>query len=506
MTFATLAAALLLIFFTRLGLPVIEQDEGILLVYPDLVLRGLVPNRDFATLYTPAAIWSVAAAFWLFGASVAVERSVGFLFQVALLAAVVRMGGRIGPLACLLAGIGTCTAIALLPTPGAFSVLGGLAAGMWALAAGHKALLGPEKDGARWATVSGILAGVALLFRQDVGVIAIASASLLTLSARPAAARRVSLYFSGVAIGLIPLAVHAAMAGPGALYENYVIDVLRNAPGRAMPLRLANVSLLLILNAAIAASATGLWLLKVPRHEAVLTSSLAVFALGLLPSALQRADQWHVAYVSAAALPIAILTGSMLMRALAERDARNGKGAVGLRLPKFAWTVIIPFASLLWLAAIFLKGPPFDLPAPSHRLGSAIGGARPILVARERAQELGRVLASASKLPSGSSLFIGPQDLRRTNYGDTMLYFALPEIRPGAYYLEMNPGVANRPGSRLAADIARADYLLLTSQYDRWDEPNDSSRPGDARPGDIVRRLFCEQQRIGRYTLLERCR
>ena len=45
-------------------------------------------------------------------------------------------------------------------------------------------------------------------------------------------------------------------------------------------------------------------------------------------------------------------------------------------------------------------------------------------------------------------LFVGPEDLRRTFYSDTFLYFLLPRFTPGSFYLEMDPGVSDTPRIR----------------------------------------------------------
>jgi hypothetical protein len=37
-----------------------EFDEGIVMVYPEQMLKGLVPNRDFFTLYPPGNYWIIA--------------------------------------------------------------------------------------------------------------------------------------------------------------------------------------------------------------------------------------------------------------------------------------------------------------------------------------------------------------------------------------------------------------------------------------------------------------
>ena len=55
------------------------MEEGFMLVFPELVLDGEVPNRDFLHLYGPGSLWVLAAVFEIFGVSLAAERIVGLL-------------------------------------------------------------------------------------------------------------------------------------------------------------------------------------------------------------------------------------------------------------------------------------------------------------------------------------------------------------------------------------------------------------------------------------------
>jgi hypothetical protein len=105
---------------------------------------------------------------------------------------------------------------------------------------------------------------------------------------------------------------------------------------------------------------------------------------------------------------------------------------------------------------------------------------------------------------SGDRLFVGPADLRRTNYNDTFLYHMLPQLRPATYFLEMNPGSANRPNSRLASDIRTADWLILNRAYDNWLEPNSSSRNGSDESNAVVRAEFTLCDEFGDYLLFRR--
>ena len=95
-------------------------------------------------------------------------------------------------------------------------------------------------------------------------------------------------------------------------------------------------------------------------------------------------------------------------------------------------------------------------------------------------------------------------DLRRTNYNDTFLYYLLPRLTPATYFLEMNPLSANRPGSRLGADVLSADWLILDHRLDEWNEPNESSRFGPDAPNQVVQSNFELRVQQGFYDIYRR--
>ena len=121
------------------------------------------------------------------------------------------------------------------------------------------------------------------------------------------------------------------------------------------------------------------------------------------------------------------------------------------------------------------------------------------------AHETAALLDKITKLAlPGQRLFVGPADLRRTNYNDTFIYYLLPQLTPATYFLEMNPLSANRPGSRLAGDIRSADWLVLDHRLDQWNEPNDSRRFGSNEPNEVVQSYFELSARQGSYDLYRR--
>ena len=66
----------------------------------------------------------------------------------------------------------------------------------------------------------------------------------------------------------------------------------------------------------------------------------------------------------------------------------------------------------------------------------------------------------------------------------------MSQLRPATYYLEMNPGSTNAPGSRLADDVEKADWLVLDRSWDNINEPNRSSEFGSDVPNQVVRTKF----------------
>ena len=101
----------------------------------------------------------------------------------------------------------------------------------------------------------------------------------------------------------------------------------------------------------------------------------------------------------------------------------------------------------------------------------------------------------------GQRLFVGPGDLRLTNYCDTYIYYLEPQLIPATYFLEMNPGSANAPRSRLAADIATADWIVLNRRWDFINESNTSIRFGSSDPVRVVREQFDYWWQTGSYLL-----
>jgi hypothetical protein len=127
---------------------------------------------------------------------------------------------------------------------------------------------------------------------------------------------------------------------------------------------------------------------------------------------------------------------------------------------------------------------------------------------KDRAEAANLVIAEAARVSKpGQRLFVGPVNLRKTPYSDAYLYYMLPRLIPGTYYIEMDPGMANTEDSGLDRELAASDVVILSAIWDDWDEPNDSRKVGSDKAEQVLARDFCQVgSYLDLYRLYQRCR
>lgn len=469
------------------------MDEGMVLVYPERILEGDFPIRDFESLYGPGNYLVLAGVYATLGTDIDTERAIGFLYRLLIIAGVFAAASRWGALAG--AGCALISAIMLsLVHPTAFSWTGAIAAAIW----GVTFLDSAASRNSRWkAFAGGLLLGVAVLYRWDLGIAVVLSAAVILWRQRG----QIVPALSGFVIANLPYVWLAALVGPIPLIERLLLDPINHIDeGRRLPfasLGTEQRSLAVILVASVAILIVSGLIKMIRDRDQRFVLALGLLSLGLLPQALHRADTVHLLFV--ACIPLALVP----LAALVHRQ-----GAI----------VAIP-AVLMTVAILFLVAPD-EVAAPAfttadRALGQAPpepsfearrGGRHFPLPSFELAGEVQAVLREldANSEP-GDRLFVGPMDLRRTNYNDTFIYHLTPELEPATYFLEMNPGTANREGSRLAEDLSTADIIVLTAHYDSWDEPNASRFPGSTEPLGILRSRFCQVAQHGGYSVWVVC-
>jgi hypothetical protein len=469
-----------------------EMDEGAVNAYAERVLDGAVPHRDFLTFYGPANPWVVAGAFALFGESVGVERAVGMLYRILILLALFALGRRLGGLAggVLAAAItGTLMAEEVI---WAYASYGAMAFGLVGLAVlVRSATATPSRRADVLLVAAGVASGCALLMRFDFApAVVLSSLPILALASRYVRAR----YASGFLATLVVLAVHLAIVGPERI-ARLVGDLRASGPARYLQRQTVwefPGNLLLAANCLtalfIVTGAILIWRYRA-QFEPRVVLAIGLFNIAFLPLTIARMDPLHIRPYAVVPLSLAPALALFIV------------SKVGRAIPRLGTAISVLVVAAVALAVFYYGRYDYDYlrsvrGVPSGYRGFYDDDSFGARVVVERARRVTR---------PGESLFVGPEDLRRTNYGPTYMYFLLRDLEPASYYMEMNPKTANRRGSGLATELRRADWLILTSEWDNWDEANASSEYGSPAPNKVVDELFCVRLESGQYRLYERC-
>ena len=194
-------------------------DEGVIVLAAERIIQGEAPYRDFWTLYTPGQFWTVAGLFEVFGTNLLVERlwdvtvRAGIVLMVFLIVA--RLKNR--PIAILAALLSA----AWLWAAG-FHGYPLMPAALFTCASARvfiEFIDNPERKSCLW--VAGALAGIAAMYRHDIGFYIFAAEALtILLVVKASHSRSVAQgqvlsqgLLSGSTGKLMPLALGALLAG-----------------------------------------------------------------------------------------------------------------------------------------------------------------------------------------------------------------------------------------------------------------------------------------------------
>lgn len=514
-----------------------SMEEGFMLAFPQRLLEGDIPNVDFLHLYGPFSLHVLAGWYWLFGDTLESQRVFGLLQHLGIIFALYTLARAWGRRTAVISAV---TVTMLVLTPIGLSALaweGAIALGLWSVVFGIRALHTDGRTRQRALIVAGLLVGFALGYRPDLVVaLGLVHGWLLWSNRSDRTWKPAGI---GFAIGALPMIVHLALAGIGPSFRGMFLEpVFDLRPGRELPSppsfgqidgalqavaegpldapwwRFPSISaghqlflwFFVVIAVALALPVIA-WRLR--RATAPVATRLTVlfgaslFGLGMLPQALQRPDSTHLAWgscVSFALLPC--LFTELVPKVLPRFSAR-------------AWLV----AGAAIAAIMFVVNPFFTYRYYLLQSRVAVGnkpggfevarGDRRFYFGNQALQTSSQaVIDDLDRLSQpGERLLVGPADLSRTIYSDAAFYYMFPELTPATFYIEMDPGLADQEGSRLADDVASADWLILTNFWTGWYEPNASSEFGSDAPNQVVADQFCL---VGNYEnalilLYQRC-
>jgi hypothetical protein len=492
---AAIIVALLIPIWPSFEKPASPMDEGSLLLYPELILKGQIPYRDFETFYGPANLVLLSTAYASFGTSIFTERVVGLLYRILVLIALFVLIQRWS--ASLAAGCLIVAGFLLMPAGLTASAwIGGIMCLLWALCCIAK------PDSGRRCFWGGILSGIALLYRVDLAPAVVIASLPLFLLMNPGGRWR---YMGGAALALLPLGWLMIVAGPQQLLNNlFLFPVIYSNPARRLPFSAAVDPVRYLLFGHVIATlinlAAGAMAIRLDRRAAAprLLLGMALLGLGVTHQALQRIDIFHVlftVFISLGLLPLSllVLNGHRSNERPGSVQALLATGSILILL-----AIAVPVLVVYWRGELSVSWSQ----QPANAAFVARSGRAFPVVSLHDARDINLLLKQLEELAQPNQrLFVGPADLRRTNYNDTYIYHLMPRLQPATYFLEMNPGSANRPGSQLATNVASADWLVLNHASDTWDEPNDSARYRSDAPMRVVRAEFELCNRYGAYEL-----
>jgi hypothetical protein len=499
------------------------MEEGFMLTFPELVLKGFIPNRDFLHLYGPGSLWALAGVYKVFGVSLITERLFGLAQQLAIVFGIYALARQWGRTVAVAGAV--TSAFLIIPF--------GLTALAWVGGVGL-ALVGLAFGVRNKTFTAGVLLGLAVLFRLDlVLAVTLAVLALFRGMARPQRRR----LLIGLGVGIAPYLIQVATAGLGHSFKGMVLDpVFHLRGGRSLPIppswghldgflqragALAQLNwpipslarphqlflFFFILLAVIGVLLFAAWrALRADRAspDARVLLVVALFSLGILPQALQRVDSAHFEWVGCVPfgfLPVALfdLTRRRWPNVKPVQLARAA-GAATLALVIF----VLPAFTVSTYADYALQT--FDVHRTAYKIshdGRTFYYGKP-----DRAHAAQMVIDAAAKITKpGEKLFVGPVNLRKTPYSDAFLYYMLPNLDPGTYYIEMDPGVANASDSGLDKQLASSNIAILSAIWDNWSEPNDSRKVGSDKAEKVLAAHFCHVGTyLGLYQLWQRCR
>lgn len=493
------------------------MEEGFMLYFPELLGRGLVPNVDFLHLYGPGSLHVLYGWYELFGYSLPAERTFGLLQHLGIvfgLYALARPWGR-------LAATGVATlAVFFVLTPVALTAMawnGGLALTLWSavfLLRGEH-LTGRARTVAT--AVAGGLAGLALTFRPDLALAVGLVFGWFLWRRRD----RIVPAVVGAVVGLVPMWVHLVWAGPAASFRGMFLDpVFHLRGGRELPrppswsrldgglqavaeeippwwkvphLSASHTIFLwfaaLVLGTLAFVAVAAWWRRREPHGaRSLVLLTVALVSLGILPQALQRPDSAHLNWVSCVSWPFVVVVVMEVIRRVSPARSRRVAASAGiavLTVMMLVFTALFTFRYYLLYTRIGLEQVPSPFKVERDDRYFYLGDYEAYVAVQAAVDEL------AELAEPGDRLLVGPLDLRRTWYSDVFIYWLLPELEPATYYIEMDPGLANAEGSRLADDVASADFVILTGLWAGWNEPNTSMEFGSDAPNQVIRDEFC---------------
>jgi len=462
---------------------VIAQDEGELLVYPSLLLRGAKPYVDVWMMYPPSTYLALAGLMKIGIPGLLAERGLGMVARIGYVLLVNR------------ALTGSWVRFSWLGVPVAFALIfiqpvHDLQIRAYPWLVGLPFLFLGLRALQRRPVGAAILFITAGTFRFEFGFAGLVAVSLMTLLMFGDRSQMKRLLAATIATagGLLGFYLLLAVLTDGEAIRQIVLDpIQRIGPARALPL--------VPLDLPLAVAPLALVTVLGPVAMAVLGLSLrrpyiAATNAGLIPllgHLVQRADSQYLFWTAALIVPWILVSMVDLIRIEAVPRSNpmhvHRKDRWLSRL--IAWISLSigpPFGGILILYTLWIS--PISVLSPTslwHGHSRFVTGSGNTILAmtsaeaRDDRQIIGYISQHAYHT---DSIFVAPTRIRNAMWNATELYYVLG-LRPATRYLEMNPGVETQPEVQreIIGDLSTCRWVVLW-KHGYWYEANGTRQLG----------------------------
>lgn len=527
MSFAVLVAAM--------GRHINVYDEGLTLVGAMRVAHGEVLHRDFYAIYGPAQFTILAGLFKVFGTSILVERVWDTIIRAMVVTVaflIVRRGGtrREGLFAAGLVLIWMCSlryyGYGVFP-----SLLFALLSALYVLP------LFDDRRSPAQLFCSGLCIGVTVLFRYDAGFYAFAAVSIVSafyILSRPLPLRErftnllralLPIYI-GVGIVCIPVAVAYILTGTlqDFLFQIFQFPTQAYRRMRTMPFPglaalledPAQIGVYLPFVVCLAALTSAL-MLRRDNSETNATRPWIMLLLGLLSALFYLKGIVRPALIQLAlSIVPALMLSAMLLRDKRSEQARppviiaTMAALIIVMVPTVVGTIQSGYGMVqnaIWvMQRSTWSTATADTPA-------ALSSCQPVpSLQRAACFEINQARSDAIRYVAAHTkpndkIYVGLSRHDRV-LGNDMLFYFVGGWMPATKWHHFDPGLqtSEKIQSEMIAELkaARTPYVVLESEWEDFDEPNESAISSRVTLlDDFIRANFEPAQVFGKLTVLK---
>ncbi len=499
-------------------------DEGLSLLGAQNVMGGMIPYRDFWTVYPPGNLYLDAALFQVFGSSVIVERVAGSIISFLTVVCIFFTTKYITDLKYAVTSSILVIAVVMLSGPPEQAELLALVACVFLFRL-------RTFDRTRNVLILGLITGLSFVFRLDTSLYLFIALSVILVLCNCSGTVSVSrpkgrlykavkvwgIYVSGILIIAVPaliLILHVVplqdLIEQLIVFPRSIYGAFRSlpppSPFSASPLLRAFFYVPILVY-----TATVLWLgAQVVRRKTKLNEQakplfLLLFGVMLFIYGSVRIDIYHLAPT----LVISVILFSWLIFSFIEHMRHTSK--------RRTIQVITPAVNLAYLftimlvVAILLSSTLTALnPVQQGLVALDVDRAHGIYVSADVARNLTDAIAFIQiHVPQNQTIFVGNMQHEQIFTNNVMFYY-LAERASATKYYDLHPGVATTAAvqNHIINDITQRDtkYIVLwNSSTATSKEPNQSQyKSGVKNLDDFIRANFVQVKSYGDYTICVR--